>query len=444
MVQLENNPNLEQLSWQEGANLLKVTNPKLYQLLQDWQPGPEYQFIKARYRFGDRLLQEGVFQLPDAKGNLYSLDSKGVAPYLRQQLDYRNIPMIALLSGSNEVFLEIDQRVISVAMFQPGDMLGLWEFLDEPISYYPRRIWSMTAGARSIFMLPKITEAGAHDRLCKLISKRIPVPKSMLAHHQVFIEISQQLNSGWSQEVLIFTKAWSEPQHADLGWLRFHHHLLTIAWQQSEYNRYKVAFDRVWEMYTKQLEIDGIKPSVYLVDTLKQLVAILIAAAPGFRPSYGDECTGPVTLIQDAYIEHYGLKHYYPTIMCPDYFQLDKPEPIYYSLQMPSCLGSLPKTKLKVSYMDELRVLKDLAAYFSRQVKSGYLRIEGTPLETIINNMKLDYFHSDKDNYSDIKNSQIMPTEDDRLVSFKHDYGDRRFASNGTFVRGCVRMMHEK
>ena len=69
-----------------------------------------------------------------------------------------------------------------------------------------------------------------------------------------------------------------------------------------------------------------------------------LGSAVGFRPAT-DESLAPVKLIQEAYVERYGLKKYAPTIMIPHHFNMhsEKEPPVYYSLQLPTTMTFSPK-----------------------------------------------------------------------------------------------------
>jgi hypothetical protein len=442
VTKFDDNPNIECLTWETAQGYVQATNPELYEILNAWKPGPEYKLYRVVYRYGDHILNDGVFQLPARDGKLYPLTHPEVSPQLVEDLGYRLLPLGLLTKNDSEVFLQTQDRLISLALFYPGKLIGLWECLDPEMSFFPKRVWYICAGSRSVFMVPKISETGSHNRLCKMVGVRRDPPKTIMDHQPIFVDIARCLQSDWRHEIIYFSKEWFKEQEDNPHWLRFHHSLLKEGWLQSSFNRNKLTFDRVWDLFTMHLGEDSAKASSYLIDTLKQLIGIASKAYPGFRSPGTNESAAPIGLIQNAYIEHYQLKHYFPTMMCPAYFDLNTDtQPIYYSLQMPTCLGSHPKTKIKISYMDELRIIKSLVNRFVELADSGTLKIEGTLIEVMISHIRIDYFHSDQDLYGDILTTDLLPNRDKGLLTFNKDYSDREFATSGTFLRGLIRIM---
>ncbi|NEU34928.1 hypothetical protein GN156_30175, partial [bacterium LRH843] len=80
----------------------------------------------------------------------------------------------------------------------------------------------------------------------------------------------------------------------------------------------------------------NLKPNPYLLDTAKHLFAIALGEVPGYAPQLDDEQL-PLRVLQQAYVESYGMKKYVPTILAPVNFSLEtKSFPaVYYSLSYP-------------------------------------------------------------------------------------------------------------
>ncbi|MFN7098073.1 MAG: hypothetical protein ACK4PR_11040 [Gammaproteobacteria bacterium] len=434
------NPNLTEMSWEAARKLITKVNPKLAEIIDAWSPPSSYKLYKIAYRYGDPIFQNGVFNLPDAKGNLLSIHHNSISSDIRDALSYRAMPLGVIIKNGQEVFLELDDRIICVTFFKPGAFLGLWESLDSVVSFYPKQIWTVNAGARSMFMLPKISEFGAHQKLCKALGLRANIPKTMSEHQPMFVEIAKHLNSDWRHEVLFFSNKWMERDESNVGWLRFHHHLLEEGWSATEYNRNQNSFEFIWESFARSLEKTRRKPSLYLLNTLQHLVGIGNGKIPGFQMALNDESAGPIKIIQDAYTQFYGLRLYFPTIIQPQYFDRNcKEHPLYYSLQFPTCFETLPKNRVRNCLIDDLRELKDLMDHFIFEAKRGTLRIANTPFEDVINNLHFDYIHSDKDVYNKIMLSDHISEIDSNFKlppSSTHD--ERKFALSSPFLRGCV------
>lgn len=437
------NPHIQEIAWKEAKGTLKYINPTLTDIINTWNPPADHTLLKVSYNYGDSILKEGTMFFPDSKGILYSIDSPKTSKEITEKLAYSTVPLGVIIRGGNEVFLETENRTVSLAFFKPGTILGLWETLDPASSHFPKRIWSACAGARSLFMLPKISEALSHKKLKKRYGVKSPAPKQMYDHSKIFAEIakSKEFKSDWSNEIIFFTNKWLERRTDDIGWLRFHHYLLESVWELSDYHRNRITYDRFWQLFAKSLEKQGIRPSSYLMDTVKHLISIGLGAVPGFKPAGDTEFVGPVHALQDVYINDYGLKQYVPTIMEPCHFsEGEYCRHLYYSLQMPTLLESLPQTRLQSKIISEIRELKMLIDNFFKEALDGVLKIDNSRIEWLINNVEYDFFHSEKDIYGEIRLASEMPKEDPALVYTMNKYKNKTFSEAAPFMRGCVRI----
>src|SRR3990167_11373570 len=117
-----------------------------------------------------------------------------------------------VLHNALEMFITLEDRVIPFSINKPGNIFGLWRVLDRPneekLSHTSVFIWNMTAGARSMFMLPKVSEALAHNKLKQGLGIGIDKPRDLLDHWKVFREIAKQpeFTEDWYVEVLFFSK----------------------------------------------------------------------------------------------------------------------------------------------------------------------------------------------------------------------------------------------
>ncbi|NCX94623.1 MAG: hypothetical protein EBX40_08100, partial [Gammaproteobacteria bacterium] len=408
---------------------VKAVNPELFEIIDAWNPPSDYKLYKMAYHYGDNVIQNGELQIP-GQGQTAAPQQAKLLAQIKKDLSYSHVPLGLLIENGQEVFVEAEDRVISIAFFNPGVILGLWESLEPEVSFATRGVWNVSAGARSLYMLPKVAESGSFERLRKHYGIRLPMPRKMADHHHIFAQMSRHKNfdCAWQHQILFFSKKWIERDEKNSGWLRFHHHLLEKAWALSAYNRNMLALHWIWQQFSASLTEQGIKPNTYLMDTLKQLVAVGVGAVPGFRPAYlaspkfslkDAEIAGPIAEIQRAYLEEYGLKIYVPTLMVPHHFnQKDDCKHIYYSLQVPTLLDSVPKARSQVSLMVELRELKDLVHAFIQDARSGKLSIAGTPVEWLVHKVKFDFFHSDVDQYGEIRKSADLPIEDPSFMRF--------------------------
>lgn len=435
---MRNNSNIEVITWEEARKSVKAAEPELADIIDNWQA--RHSFIRARYNYGDKVLKEGVLYLTDKMGLSHPIHSAAVSEEIKDQLSYSNMPLGIITAGSNEVFLETDERVIPLAFFKPGVIMGLWESLEEKESYHLKQIWDVTAGARTIFMLPSISQRVPHEQLKKHYRVKRSVPSTLYDHHQVFMQIiqSQNFKQAWTHEIIFIGKDWLTPNNKDIGWLRFHNYLLKKAWQLSAYYRNKTTFDRIWLVFNQELEAKGIKVNQHLIHILKQIIAISIGAAPGLRPIVKTEVAAPAATLQKIYLNTYGLKNYIPTIMSLDYFiPYQSNEPIYYSLQIQTQTEPICKSKNTLSEIREIKMLLEL---FVELALEGKLKVADTLIEWVVNNVKFEFYHPEAERHDDIQNSKYLPSKDKALIEVRGAKRGRKFAHASPLAKGCVQI----
>lgn len=194
-MEYTNNPNIQEVTWKQVRMSAHQANPELATIIDAWDPPKDYTLLKVSYQYGDILLQDGLLYLPDNKGNVFPITSSFVPNKIKEQLSYSNFPLGLITAGGNEVFLETNDRVISLIFFNPVVILGLWESLDPNTPYFPKRLWNVCAGTRSLFMLPKISEASGHNRLKKLYEIKSHAPKKLRIKSKDFQNTSALLPS---------------------------------------------------------------------------------------------------------------------------------------------------------------------------------------------------------------------------------------------------------
>jgi hypothetical protein len=171
------NPNIQEFNWDKNENAIKRVNPDLFDIVNGWQPSKSSSFIKVTYQYGDIVLKDGLLHLPDKNGQLYPITHPNIPNSLRERLSYSSFPLGVITTGGNEVYLETENRVVSLAFFNPGVILRLWETLDPSTSHFPKKIWNVYAGARSLISLPMISEASGYNKLKKIYGIKGPATK---------------------------------------------------------------------------------------------------------------------------------------------------------------------------------------------------------------------------------------------------------------------------
>ncbi len=113
--------------------------------------------IKARYKFGQKILQGGELNLPTEDGELVAYPDSRIPKKIWNMLDYR-ITMAAgvVLNKAAELYFNLGEHIIPWRIMNPGRIFGLWNLLQAPnSSSHGGIVFDISAGAHSIIMAPK-------------------------------------------------------------------------------------------------------------------------------------------------------------------------------------------------------------------------------------------------------------------------------------------------
>ena len=423
---------VEELTWDKVRNGVTKANAQLAAIIDKFDPGKDHTFLKAKYRFGDRILDQGVTCLPLKDGGTMPLNHEKMPSTLKKKLGYGLVPMAFILTKSVEVFFETEDRVMPSKLFGEGTTFGLWEAFDPLPPEFLRKAWCLCAGARSIWMLPSISDSMSHSRLRRDCSITSYPPKTLLDHSAVFTELNKYADSkgeGWYCEVLFFCDKWLDYKEDNLACVRLQRYWLYEAWTQSYNCRTQMSYDVSWEAFSKAVTKKNWKPKAYIISILKHLMAIGTGTFPGFIPACDSEIAAPIKFLQDCYINHYLLKEYAPIIMSPHHLS-DPNIPVYWSLSLPTQLEYAPRARNTPSVLSDMRELKMLMEVLFSSMKDNPIQCE--------------FFHCEPDESSKIKPFSDMPMGDKRLMKYPSEYGERIFPFNSAFGRGCIRISRTK
>ncbi len=420
------NENIVILHWADIRSKVAAINPRLVTLIDDFAPSSDFDFVNITYKFGQPIIKNGQIQLPLSNTlSSVSLNDKNVPRAIQERLNYSSIPAAVILNKKAEVFYESVDRVMPTKIFNSGSMFGLWEMFDPAPGEFVKHVWSIIAGARSVFMLPKIANQLSHKQLQREYTIQSHAPNHMLQHHQIFTEIanSQQIKDPWEMNVLFFSKQWQMlDETKDYNGLKLRHFLLQEAWRQSSNCRNNMSFSMAWELFAKAVSKRNLKPKPLIVNTLKHLLAIYDGFYPGYAPAINDESSPTSTLIK-AYAEIYKTD-VYPTVMEPVHLSKVN-RPVYYSLQLPSLLEYAPGVHGKNLIIDlrELKVLMDMLNNSLNEKNNHFL-----------------FFHPQTDEGLEIKNSKEIFHIDPHLNI--QDYKNKKmaYATSSPFLKGCIQI----
>ena len=234
------------------------------------------------------------------------------------------------------------------------------------------------------------------------------------------------------------------------GWVKLQNYLLEKNLQHSLYGRKRSIFEIIWEIFSRSLTNKNLKPNSYVMDTLKHLVFIGTGGSPGSVPNTGKIDLAPIATIQKAYIEIYGLKDYIPTVMEPRYINEDEIHSVYYSLQSPTLLEAIPKSKKLPSIIENVRELNELINPFLSEtflecIKKENIKIQYKSVDKMIENLRFEIFHEEPYAYGNsIRPSSEMPKADPGLIYSPIPDKNKKFADTSPYLHGCIRISSHK
>jgi hypothetical protein len=297
-------------------------------------------------------------------------------------------------------------------------------------------VWSVSAGARSTFILPKISDFSGLKRLRAHYNITHHLHLSSLSDHwDLFRQIALKPNftEPWKSEMLFFPREWFT-NTKDIAWFQFYQFVWEQTWRQAQYAMSDFNLRSHWQTCVKMIDTRRLKPSPYIMDTIKHLLIIIIGFAPFFTPANALEQDLPLTELQRAFTDIYLLARYVPTIMSPAIFRTQQPSSIgYYSLAFPTLMSGAYPVKLLTSFMPDLKMIKLIMNHLT----------ENSEKSSPLHNVLLQYFHASKDKFQDVQLSDEIPTQDPAFKSDQKRFPDRTFCATSPFWRGCIRIRSE-
>ncbi len=438
-MRTHNKASMVELQWKDIRKEVAEKNAELAKIIDEIDPGPEYTLFKATYPFGSEILKRGLLYIPNAKGALVPLKSTEISVQIQEKLNYNvgTNPVSILLKNTAEIFMVLENNTIPLyGLIPPGKLISTWRILNPNYSHSPAFLWNMTAGARSIFMLPKISETAGYNKLRKEFQLQVEKPKILLEHWAIFREISNHSNFGeiWTMDILFFSKKWFQHLN-DKRWRDFKIYLLEKAWQSSEFFRNQFIWDLAFSLIQRQRNI---RPNPYIADTVKNLLAMGIGALPGFTSAL-DNNAAPIHRLQEIFSTIYQLNEYAPIIMQPHFFSSKESRPIYYSLQYPTTIEFSPKSREGSTKIFDLYEIKSLLNKYLTDIHSDKLNVSNTPFFNLPNKIQYDFFHTDIENYIGIRSSKEISKEDPTIIQTLTGI-NKNFPANSAFIRGCIRI----
>lgn len=419
---------------------LTQVNPKLATILEELSPGKEFRLYYGEYPFGENFVEQGKFHIP-INGSMVTLDHPSIPKQYKDDLSY-NIgtnPASVLLKNTCEVYMShrVTNVPITIGVVPEGSVVSVSRILARNIPHHPAFLWNMTAGARSLFCLPKISQKRKYRSLRSSLGIDTEIPKNTLEHIRVFKNIfAHDCIRPWSTKLLYFSASWFD-HIEDPAWIKFKVYLLECFRNSFESLGNMYIWDMIISLILKERDI---RPSLYTVNTVKHLLMMAAGVIPGIAPAM-DEQNGPIYDFQKILADYYKVD-YLPTVLAPSYFNMysDSASPILYSLQHPNLLEDAPRKKDNSSLVSETYDIASLLEKVLYSLKNSDYNIHETPLHHVPQKVSIEAFHPEPKEYSKIKNSILITDNDPRFSETLYSCEQNTIATNSSVFKGCFRL----
>lgn len=417
----------ETTCWDAVKAKVKAVNKDFYKLIEE-NIAPtsksKYPLYLARYAYGKMITIKGAIQFPGQMGK------QRIPKAIIQNLAYSTTPLILQLNRQAEAFIDSNERTVPLNVFSPGDFYGLFEAVELFTGSKTDPLWDISSGVRTSFMLPRVSDSVFHKRLQKYYQFSQPAPTTFYSQWEIFKQIAKHHEDSepWSTEILIFPKQWFAEHKGHPGWLAFQNYLLRACWRQAELFRKKHALSACWDTFAPIIR--SLKPTIYLLDTVKHLMQAAGSVVPGFKPTLQNDEGLPSCLIERAYTDIYRLKDYAPCVMIPEKLT---DEQVFYSMAYPTLLEGTPSMRRMRSFLTEVRSVQKL---LTRIVCT--LRDENNLQGLQLLEKNFNFYHTGTENDPEIQHASVLERAPYLSALKDSYYPGLNFPTNSHFFRGCI------
>jgi hypothetical protein len=441
--------NFELLNWQDATQQVKTLFPDIYESLAKLAVAVKHPFIKLSYRYGDPVIENGKFMLT-YQGKTVACDDPSLPEEYLKLLTYSSddyIPMIGVLKGTLECFVNLPSHLIPLRLLKPGTLFGIYNlFYPERKSHVLSAAYSYSAGSRSLLILPKISHEQYNERLSKhfTINKDYLCPKHFPEQWALFRELAQapEFKEPWHTELLLFTQPLFELIEKDKELqLLLAKNLMKV----TQFARSQMMYDLIWSIFTDKLSA-GIKNTPFVVETVKHIIKLAMGEVPGYVPAQNND-QGPLAGLRDIFLNVYRIRYYLPVFMELNYY--NRTDPVYYSLQRHTFLYHIPERSNANRTVDELMEIRNLIYSFKQQVLENKfpISLENTILYQTLQEVEFEFFHPQGNGKEIITEVTLAIDEDSRFLKLFDNLNiDKEliFPKHSLFFNGCIRIRPQK
>lgn len=432
-----NNRRVKKLSWKESSKKLSHANSELTNLIAKCPITDAHSFIEMDYNFGERIIKNGDFLLPEEK----KFDKKD---FPELDYDWPINPFGVVIGGYAESFWENSCQIIPRGNLTPGRTCGLRDMLWRDEEYIFHRVWSLTAGSRLIFQLANISEKRSMKRFLKYFNINAVIPNHYDEHWHLLSKLARSLrfHNQWQTKILFFSKKWVEDirNSEDKNFIRLRDYLLNIRWNATEFARNQNIIDFIWDEFVSLAsEIKEFRGKAHIFDVAKHIILIACGGEFGYAPAGVNNTVAPIKEFVKSFKEIYHTDHC-PTFMYPAKLA-QSDDAVYYSLQHAKHLTSSPRQLTRRNNKEDLIDIKKLLElFFEKLISSSELQVENSIIEQIPDNIMLNYYRPEVDYRKLCQHPKEILSQDKRFLYNGFEFKNSDFCYTNLFFKGCIKI----
>lgn len=429
---------LEEQLWEDIKHEVQAVDPAFFSAIEEFEPKKKHILYKASYPYGADILKEGLIQLPLPNGEVGSIDHPDLPQRVRDAFGshfYGNTLGLVLKNAVEVFFLREGMIVSPFGILKAGDLFGASMILNGQSSHHPRFLWNITAGSRSLFMLPKISENLGFQKLKKTYTLEDQAkPNSFLDHWSLFRDLANQPDFGedWVVEVLFFPKVW-------LDWTEKRSHAFRLAlfenaWKATDFNRNQYIWDLIFSVFQAEKIVRG---NPYALDALQYLIMLGVGAQSAFMPALNNQ-SAPISHIQAVFREVYKIE-YAPIIMELETIYNHRGGPLYCALDYPTRSEFSPNNRRVSTKIADLSEIQILLKKFLNFMKKTDIKLWGSIVEDLHSDVSFDFFHQHSKDHPDFLPIEQIFEADPHFTQAAGSF-DLPLPLSAPFLNGCIRV----
>lgn len=424
-----------EVSWDEVRLEIKKITPDLFHAIEKISPNASYKLYLAEYSYGVPLIgDEGIFQIQIGE-NLIPINSSEMPKSIKDQLSYNHHgnPLGIVLRGQLQLSSsEVNDRAYPEVIFERGSVFATQAAIDLPNKYQATYYWRIHSGARTVYMLPSISNREKFAKLKRHLNLTCDLPTHQKDHWNLFCEIANcnDFPVNWRCQCLFFGKKFIEK-------LRAHPEFylaITKRVHEGSINVRSSTLDRMWQDNITRIRNKLVDR--YILTMGWHIIRASLGDHVSFRLGTNEDSSGPFSEIVKVMVDTYGLKKYAPIIMTPQMYNHKTDPYTYISIQLPAIDCERKRGDKSKYLMADYREIKYVIEQFLDNIRPEV--IGEVPLYNF-RNYNYNFYTADQDSHGHFLKADAVFNEDPNLkywLSFKNKKVDTR----NSFLRACVRI----